>query len=155
MPTTAATLDSIIFEVDELNFEEVGSLPILISSVSSLQVLDSYLQTSSGEKKLYRPSPQNTPVSWELNLILDKQKIELIYILIQKQMKITREFRRNKNTSELAGFTFSVNYNNLLSEPTSVWLSSLTVSAPFFKINKAASIDKEVFKTKIAVAEVE
>lgn len=155
MAAVAATLDSINFEVEELDFEANGGIPIILSNISSPQVLDSYLQTSTGEKKLYKPAPSTTPIGWELNLVLSKAKISSLYDLIQMQMVATRAFRISNDSTLLGGFNFKILYKNLLVDQTKVWLSSFSLSSSFFKVNRLSMQSSEMVKCKLSVSEIE
>ena len=147
---TIATLDSIILEKEDLDYESNGGIPIIISSVNALQVLDSYLSTGTGEKKLYKPNPPNSQIGWELSMFLKRPFVQKINELITKQMLITREFRITNDTTLLKGFDFSVNSSNLTVTGASVWLSSFSLGIGIFDANNELRT-----KCKLSVAEVE
>lgn len=147
---TIASIEDLEFAQEDLDYESNGGIPIIISSINSLQVLDSYLKTTNGEKKLYRPNPQNNPITWELSLFIKRDKINKINSLVEKQMMITREFRLSFDTTLLSGFKFSINNSNFSVDSARVWLASFSINV------SAYSTDNELrSKCKLSVTEIE
>lgn len=147
---TSVILDVLTFGKSDLDYESNGGVPVILSSVSPLQVLDSYLITGAGEKKLYRPMPGNSQISWEISILAEKDVIKSINLLIEKQMNLTREFRITKDMSLLSGFSFSVDLDNLKVISAKVWLSSFSVGSSYFDNDK-----KYRARCKLSVVEVE
>lgn len=146
----SVVLDTLSFSKSDLDYESNGGVPVILASVSPLQVLDSYLITNAGEKKLYRPMPGNSQIGWEISLLAEKNVIKSINLLIEKQMNLTREFRITKDVSLLSGFLFGVDLDILKVNSARVWLSSFSIGSSFFDRDK-----KYRARCKLSVAEIE
>lgn len=140
-------LDNITFTSDEQDFETDSGYPVVISSIGSPQAFDSYLMVGDTEIKLYRPTPTNVSISWDIKLLLDRGKFTQIQSLIMKQTELVKNYRKSRNTLSMAGFIFrhgsSIN--------TNVWLSSFSNSGAFYSSNRG----KELIRCKLTVTETE
>lgn len=140
-------LDNMTFSVEEQDFEMDGGYPVMISSIGSPQVFDSYLVVGSEELKLYRPTPNNISISWDIKLLLDRGKFNIVQSLIMKQTELVKQYRKSKNTLSMEGFQFR--YGTEIN--TKVWLSSFTNSGAFYSTNR----NKELIRCKLTVTETE
>lgn len=128
-------LDSISF--DDLDFDlESSETPIIISSISAPQLLDSYLITDSGEKRLYKPAPNSILLTYSISLLLDNPKIMQIHSLIKKQIDYVKEFRRgSRDPKYYSGFLFQYSDYNGENINSKVWLTSFTKSGTYYDIS--------------------
>lgn len=141
------TLDNIIFTVEEQDFEMDGGYPVLISSIGSPQVFDSYLVVNGEELKLYRPTPHNISISWDIKLLLNREKFKTVQRLILKQTELVKEYRKSKNTKSMEGFKFI--YGDAID--TKVWLSSFSNSGAFYSTLR----NMDIIRCKLTVTEAE
>jgi hypothetical protein len=132
-----AKLDTINFYKSEMDFEADAGMPILISSISSPQVFDSYLMHQGRELKIYKPSPTNTSVNWDVKLLLGRDKISLINSLILKQINLVKKYRFDLMSSELIGFPFTFEDIN-----TKVWLTNFRPQGAFYHAENGEFVEK-------------
>lgn len=142
------TLDNITFNEDELDYESNGGNPIIISSFSGIQVFDSYLINKGTEYKLYRPSPNNIPISYSCNLICTRSKIQELNALIFKQVNQLKQYRLTHEMSLIEGFTCM--YGNLINN-VRVWITSLSINSSYTDIES----NSEKIRCKIDLIEAE
>jgi hypothetical protein len=142
------TLDTLIFQEEELDFESDAGMPVILSGIAAPQVFDSYLITGSGQElKLYRAYPNNIAMTWDVKLLVTRDKFLLIQNLIKKQTDLVKDYRKDHSKSgELKGFTFKANPID-----TRVWLNSFTNSGSFYSTSRA----KELIRCKLSVTEAE
>jgi hypothetical protein len=145
--SSSLILDNIIFTEDELDFEANGT-PIILSGFSGPKLIDSYLDGH----KLYKPTLTNLLLSYNINLIIDNNKLQQIYNLILNQANIAKEFRTTYNTDTLlAGYKLEYLPDIGSKIKINVWLSNLTKSTSYYNID----LGKEVIKCSLTVEEAE
>lgn len=145
--TISLTIDTITFGESELDYEANGGLPVVITSLSSIQNLDSYIMDGTKEYKLYSPSPKNIPISYQANLIINRSRVSSINSLIFKQVNILKQFRKTGNSGLLEGFIFK--YNNDIN--SRVWINSFNIDSSYY--DATANIEK--LRCKIGLQEAE
>lgn len=140
------TLHNILFFEEEQDFETDSGYPVIISSINSPQVFDSYLMSGGNQIKLYKPTPTNITLSWDLKLLLDRNKFKVVQNLILLQTQLVKDYRINNDTVSMGGFLFR--YESI---DTKVWLSSFTNSGSFFSMGA----NKDLIRCKLSITETE
>lgn len=151
---TTLILSTITFTEDELDYETDAGSPVTLASFSAIQNFDSYLITpDKNEYKLYKPTPSNISLSYNVSLICSRDKLILINDLILIQTQIVKDYRKSHSTDSLKGFLFKYTPSSNTSPPINsfVWLSSLTKNSSFWDPYS----DLEKTRCKLTVVESE